>query len=342
MLWAEATFSLDASALLNFYEYRSDTRKELFEALQKLAGDNRLWMSYQALVEFEQRRIKVIQRENSYLMNLAEMLTKISDDFEKALKKKEHWELAVEKWKAIAKKAQDDAEALMPEVQRAKFNPYKDVVWDRLRDVVGESLGQPLTPSDEEIQRQKALARFAEGIPPGYMDATKADGGVGDYLIWKELLDHAHATQRPIVFITDDKKEDWWQIEGAKASWTEPRPELINEMHRLANQTYYQYTVDRFLNLAGEKLGIKVSEAALDDVRSVEEHRSRYVDSYGRILWKKIFDDQIAEEVANPGVVTSWAIRQMSGPEVIGQLHEQQLRDIMRRAARIEFGHLLE
>jgi hypothetical protein len=30
--------------------------------------------------------------------------------------------------------------------------------------------------------------RFRHNIPPGYKDARKEDGGIGDFLIWKSLL----------------------------------------------------------------------------------------------------------------------------------------------------------
>ena len=64
------------------------------------------------------------------------------------------------------------------------------------------------------------------------MDERKSEDGdplrkFGDFFLWKELLEHGKEQKRPIIFVTDDKKEDWWlKVKGRTLG---PRPELIAE-----------------------------------------------------------------------------------------------------------------
>jgi PIN like domain len=44
--------------------------------------------------------------------------------------------------------------------------------------------------SDEtrkQLHNEKSR-RYKNKVPPGYKDASKDDGGIGDFLIWKTLL----------------------------------------------------------------------------------------------------------------------------------------------------------
>jgi hypothetical protein len=46
-------------------------------------------------------------------------------------------------------------------------------------------------------------------VPPGYKDASKDDKGIGDFLIWKSILDLGKKKNRDLVhrfFKTDHKR----------------------------------------------------------------------------------------------------------------------------------------
>jgi len=38
----------------------------------------------------------------------------------------------------------------------------------------------------------------------------------GDLIIWKEMIEKAKAEKRPIIFVTDDGKSDWWHIHSSR------------------------------------------------------------------------------------------------------------------------------
>ncbi|WP_204277464.1 PIN-like domain-containing protein, partial [Escherichia coli] len=65
------------------------------------------------------------------------------------------------------------------------------------------------------VLKKEGEDRYAKKIPPGYKDAKKDAGEFdkyGDLIIWKDMIGKAKADKRPILFISDDAKEDWWWI----------------------------------------------------------------------------------------------------------------------------------
>lgn len=73
----------------------------------------------------------------------------------------------------------------------------------------------------EEWNTRSVLKR-----PPGYKDAAKDDGGIGDFLIWKTLLSLA-SKKKDLVFVTNEEKPDWFVRSGKEPLY--PRPELVAE-----------------------------------------------------------------------------------------------------------------
>jgi hypothetical protein len=80
------------------------------------------------------------------------------------------------------------------------------------------------------------------------------------------------ADKRPIIFISDDAKEDWlWIHRGRKLG---PRPELIEEFQVGSDQDFHIYEFGQFLRFAAErfpeiKAGVDQVEKSLqDDVRA--------------------------------------------------------------------------
>ena len=86
-------------------------------------------------------------------------------------------------------------------------------------------------------------------------------------LIWFELLDHAQSTKKPIVLITDDEKDDWWQIVGGEKLG--PRPELREEMRKVSGVEFYLANPAYFLEKVGEQLKVDVSKSSVDDAEKV-------------------------------------------------------------------------
>lgn len=111
--------------------------------------------------------------------------------------------------------------------------------------------------------------RYEDKIPPGYLDTEKGDfDQFGDLIFWNQIIDNAITTNRPVILITSDLKEDWWFIHsGSKLG---PRMELIAEMKEKANVSYFQYTPANFANYAKKYLSSPISKDAIEEAQDIQ------------------------------------------------------------------------
>ena len=61
-LWGNCLFTFDANVLLNLYRYTPETKDSLINIMQKVS--DRIWLPYQAALEYHRGRITVIQQQS--------------------------------------------------------------------------------------------------------------------------------------------------------------------------------------------------------------------------------------------------------------------------------------
>ena len=146
--------------------------------------------------------------------------------------------------------------------------------------------------------------RYSAKIPPGYMDERKNEDGdlrkFGDFFVWKELLEHGKERKLPLIFVTGDEKEDWWQeVKGGGTRRTlGPRPELIAEFREHSGQMFYMYLPDRFLEWASKQRGQDVKPAALSEVREVQDQVKAAVSTSASVKVRLIESENLLVERA--------------------------------------------
>lgn len=129
-------------------------------------------------------------------------------------------------------------------------------------DSNGKILSQTSIPEVLEIIKEGEI-RFRYKMPPGYMDENEKDkewqkksqldnfyGRVrkyGDLFVWKEIIKVGSAnSDKKIVFITNDVKEDWWDIKQDNVM----RSELYNEFITITHNESIEFlTLDNFYEL---------------------------------------------------------------------------------------------
>ena len=128
--------------------------------------------------------------------------------------------------------------------------------------------------ANEELERlyRDGKKRYDEEVPPGYKDkANKKNEGnrslYGDLIVWNQLLKHAKTIPSSIIFITDDRKEDWWY--KFKGKTIGPRPELIKEFKDETGKRINIYQADNFLDLAIKNLNQASNPEAIEEIRKV-------------------------------------------------------------------------
>ncbi|MAA95716.1 MULTISPECIES: PIN domain-containing protein [unclassified Arsukibacterium] len=116
---------------------------------------------------------------------------------------------------------------------------------------------------DKEKTLEEMYRRYEHAIPPGYKDASKPDAGIGDFLIWKTILDIGQQNKRSLIFVSGDEKADW--LHGVEGRGFLPRYELQAEFKRISKGSdFYIVPLSRLLELK------KAEESTVVEVKSEE------------------------------------------------------------------------
>ena len=267
-IWDAAIFVPDANILLHCLRHPEDVREQLLSLFGVLQDS--LWIPYQVGLEFHRNRLDV----EFGLREAYDRVTKeCTDALEQARSRlrqlRAHPVISVEREVAALDMFITDFQARM---QADKENHPAQAIAsavERLTDLCDGRVGAKWKPEQFNALRKEGEERYANKIPPGYMDSKKTAGQrdrFGDLIIWKEMMTKAKAEKRPIVFISDDTKEDWWWIHrGQKLG---ARPELIEEFKDVSGQSVHIYEFSQFLRIAADrypeiKVGVAVIEKSL-------------------------------------------------------------------------------
>jgi hypothetical protein len=268
-MWKEAMFVFDTNALLNLYRYTDNTRDELFGLMDALR--EQIHVPYQVMHEFFANRYSVISQEVNAYKDLEKIFSDAHDGLKTNLGK-------------YSRHSHIDTVKLLKEVERAFLDLRKQVkrtgeehpnlvtredhVIDRLVKILDGKVGAKPSPEVRKEAEQWATTRIDNMVPPGYADKKKdGDRKLGDALIWREILELARTKQRPVIFVTDDVKEDWWlRVLGKTVS---PLPQLKQEIFDIAGKPFHMYQVEQFMKYAGEFFGKRVASASLTEAAEV-------------------------------------------------------------------------
>lgn len=131
--------------------------------------------------------------------------------------------------------------------------------------------------------------RYDNKIPPGYEDDKEKIGfqKYGDLIIWKQLIDYASEKKKPIVFVTNDTKEDWWEDSDAN---TIPRHELIYEFTDKTEQVIWFYNLETFFFKVQSYLQTSLDEASKDNIKDIARRKARE----SELKWLELLKEALA------------------------------------------------
>lgn len=270
-LWNTAIFVFDACILLNLYRYSEASRKDFLSTLEKIS--DRIWIPHQFALEYQRNRLKVI---NDQAKGYEDVIKKLSEGYQQidnSLKNYDHRHpfIKIKKILSKVKKSIDDG-IKETKTKKAKHPDWfkKDPIRDEIDKLFKGKVGEPCDNLDE-IEREGAT-RYAKNVPPGYEDIKKdkKDNSktkkYGDWIGWYQIMQKVEKDKIPIILITGERKEDWWQEIGGKISG--PRPELIKEIIQ-KGVMFHMYTMETFLQYA--KPIYKVKPATIREVEEVNQ-----------------------------------------------------------------------
>lgn len=277
LLWDTATFVFDTNIFLNLYRYSSRSRDSLLDSFERLK--ERIWMPYQVAYEFCEKRYSIIEEVN-----------KRFDDIEKDIDNIEaKWKnnLRINKNDSDFNKLFKDLKDGIIKKKNSDYITFKlsdDLVFDKLLYLFDGKTGKELCVADKNSIQKEGKERFENNLPPGYKDNNKQQNKYGDLFIWKEILSYSKENKVDIIFVTDDTKEDWWNIINGKTIG--PRIELRKEFIKETGKQFHMYTMSSFLAIYSENNGNNIDKNTMDEVESVSaESRKRIYDKTNKQVY---------------------------------------------------------
>lgn len=279
-------FVFDSCSLLSIYSFSDDERKEFLSILKDLAKKKRLWLPYQFLEEFEVHRLEKIEEQYENYTKIKNILDRFFDGSFKDLSANISGIGNQKPLKIFKKKLIEDKNKFHKQVVR-DLNKVKekhpdwrvsDSVKKRLMQCFKGKIGDPY--DDERYQEiiSEGQKRYNRSIPPGYKDSEKNRRDIsekkqfGDLIAWFQIMDYAKTYKKPIVIVTDDEKEDWWNKQNGKLFG--PRIELMHEIYNYAGVHLEMFNMEKFLKFVKEEFKFTVQDTLLEKVKKVEGEES--------------------------------------------------------------------
>lgn len=282
-LWENAIFVPDANVLLHCLRHSEVVREELLRLFDVLKGS--LWIPYQVGLEFHRNRLDVqLGAQDAYDALIKDQEAIIEKARDRLRQLRAHPTINVAKELAALDMFLTDFKARMEAAREGHPRDEIDAVIGRLTVLLEGRVGEKWKPEQFTAIKKEGDDRYNRKIPPGYKDAKKESGDLdkfGDLIIWKEMMAKAKAEGRPVLFISDDVKEDWWWIHKGRKLGS--RPELVEEFKAESGQDFHIYEFSQFLRFAAERHPeIKENVGQVEESLLADEEARRRLDERER------------------------------------------------------------
>ncbi|MDG6094297.1 PIN domain-containing protein [Acetobacter sp. AN02] len=259
---------------------------------KKLAEKKKLVVPGQAVREFYKNRGRKLADIAQVLETSIERAkTPVFEKSSPLLENDPDYAAAREAGKEYVRKGKELAESLSKVIQRLKKNIGDDPVSALYRRVLSGCVKEfSFSENSSEDHSRAGLIRECARraklqIAPGYKDSGKDDGGIGDFLIWKTILQEAATRRIHCIFVTEEQKADWWiRKNGA----FQPRPELLDEYRRCSGgKSLYLLPYSGLTEIFGTE------ENIVEQIKEAEKNNSKDISLNDKISLLKLELDDI-------------------------------------------------
>lgn len=236
--------------------------KEIENLLQKLKEEKRIFIPERVAREFIRNRDGKIADLVKSLNDKKSRISPPDLDLSKLFQHMEQFNELGEISKQVAKLIKQYKSAYTDMVKGVKSWKGDDpitIIYNKIfnhENIIGLSLSESDAIKDWEFRKLSQC-------PPGYKDAKKEDTGIGDYLIWKTLIETSISQKKDVIFVTGDQKNDWFVRGDNEALFV--RPELIDEFRRETKN--HQIRIIKFDELLSEN---NLSESVVEEIKRAE------------------------------------------------------------------------
>ncbi len=264
-LWESAIIVPDTNILLHLIRHSASVRSQLMGVFERKR--DALWIPYQVGMEFQKRRLDVQQQTLDAYERLADdIMTFVNQARNKLNQYRAHPIIDIDREITALDLYSSDSRKRLAAWREKHPSDELAASFGRVSDLFAGRVGAKPTEERLAAIRKDGEDRYAKRVPPGFEDAKKASEGgdkFGDLIIWKEMIEKAKTDQRPIIFVTDDGKADWWYIHHGKKLG--PHPDLVEEFLAITGQQFHIYELLQFLRFAVET-GSVIQEAAVQQI----------------------------------------------------------------------------
>lgn len=259
-----ALIVLDSSALLLPYELEKLALPGIIEVYKKLSEQSRLIVPAQAAREFTKNRPRVmatmVQAIRDAAAHAGPALKKVG-----ALIGHDEYEKVNEASISLAKQTQELRDAIIKLADSIAGSVGRDPVSLAYNEILSGTVhSDPEDCLDFNAFQNDMKLRYERKRPPGYKDQKKPDGGIGDLVIWKSIIELGRQKSKPCIFVTSDVKEDWVVKVGGSLL---PRPELTEEYYDACGNSFHIVHLSKILEM------FEIDSDAINEVRDAEGDR---------------------------------------------------------------------
>lgn len=295
LIWNKAIIVFDTNVLLNFYRYSPNTFQTFSKILNMLS--NKIWIPFQVAEEVHAYRLSVIDNQIKIYYEYRKKLDKLQKDFENEIKSPFISKLLLSETKDGFNKIKEE---LLVKEQFFKNLIQNDNILDTISNIFDKKIGRPLSKQEfQTILIKEGEKRFDNKSLALFMnDNSTSSDRYNDLMLWFQLINKAQSDKCPILFITDDIKNNWW-IQNESKTFS-PDYNLLREFYNMTGELFYMYRAFNFLEYA--KTLTKVGDIDETVMNEVKQFSSNEQMIYIEIKNDKNKDlNQLLEMITNDG-----------------------------------------
>ena len=256
---------LDTNSLLVLYSIGKESLEQIKNTYKALVTNKRLVIPGQVAREFAKNRATKLA-ELFQQLNRKKNVAAFRKGKYPLLESLPNYQESVRIEEELDKLLEAYKKAIGQVIEHIQAWTWNDPVSLLYHDLFGkDTVFDP--PFDKAKLKEEIASRYLHQIPPGYKDASKDDGGIGDLLIWKTILKLGESQKKDAILVSGEEKPDWWHKSEGQPLY--PRFELFDEYRRVSNGcSFHIVSFSKFLDLYG------ASEQVVEEVRQTEIQES--------------------------------------------------------------------
>lgn len=294
LIWNKAIIVFDTNVLLNFYRYSPNTFQTFSKILNMLS--NKIWIPFQVAEEVHAYRLSVIDNQIKIYYEYRKKLDKLQKDFENEIKSPFISKLLLSETKDGFNKIKEE---LLVKEQFFKNLIQNDNILDTISNIFDKKIGRPLSKQEfQTILIKEGEKRFDNKSLALFMnDNSTSSDRYNDLMLWFQLINKAQSDKCPILFITDDIKNNWW-IQSESKTFS-PDYNLLREFYNMTGELFYMYRAFNFLEYAKTLIKDGIDESVMNEVKQFSSNEQMV---YIEIKNDKSKDlNQLLEMITNDG-----------------------------------------